>query len=609
MTNVSRPFFTRSRNIWLRLVCLSIFFVGTVTGLAQKPARLSDTPETALLNSLWDQSLAAGNFDDWYRNCDSWHSAIRTNDYPQLKPNVIIAGYSFQVMLYGYPPPTIIGNASLGHGGMWGLTRHDGMTSITADSVYVQYRTNQHYFYPAAYCVRDNERDMIFAMYPYASQTIGKSGSEKDELRKFFHTLAAFKPAVKPILVDNNILIPTLQMVWRRTRVADDAAYLTGEAHPSAFDDNPNNVAMIQLANAINTDDIPPMIQLSVVREDFGVAHPTRFNEPNRTERRFTTPAAIARIHYGIEHTKRIVVDASGSFDVNGRPLTWHFVPLRGAPGSVRINPLNTEGSLVEIEFDHQAERLVDWVEGQTSSLAIVGAFAHNGVYYSAPGFITSYSPWNETRVYDSNKLLQEITYRSSSINYEVHQSINSTISGAKTWNKDIYSHDLNNRLFGWTRVAGNQHTRYSAEGLLIHEHDEYGRPSVVGEVSYRVTDKKTYVSPRYEEDDWRGQLAYGYSSLATGTGQTLTRSFSSGITAEEVSPPASGSLTKPTTIPQSATVMSTSRRQALQGLMSFRSWHRTLQHRPVPCIVYVLWSVRRTPRHRHPCRMSKSPA
>jgi len=541
MTTDRRSVFSRRRTFGLFFVCLSIVFAGTVSTLAQKPARSSSTPETALLNSLWDQGLAAGNIGDWYRNCDNWHASIATNSYPQL--TIAATGYALQTGIID-APRTIIGNASLGVNGSWGMIRFIGMlSSSSANSLYNQYRASQHYAYPAVNDVRDGQRDMMFAMFPYATQSFGKSHSEEDELRKFIHTLAAFKPEVKALLIEKGLLIPTLQMVWRRTRVADDAAYLSGAAHPSAFDNNANDLAMIEMANAINTDDIPPMIQLSVVSENFGDTHATRYNEYNRSERRFTTPAAIARIHYGIEYTKRIVVDASNSFDTNGRPLTWHFAVLRGAPGSVRINPRNPEGSLVEIEFDHQEDRLVDGTDGQTSSLAIVGAFVHNGTYYSAPGFITSYSLWNETRFYDGHRRLREIAYLGNAINNETGNTY--ALSLTKDWTKDIYSYDFNGRPAGWIRTTDTLHTSYSAEGLLVIEQDQNGRPASVAEVQYISTNNKSVVAFKYAEANWQSRMAYKHVRQTTPVDQMLTHDFNQlNVSISAMAEPAHGTLT-----------------------------------------------------------------
>jgi len=497
-------------------LCLVALAMASWPARADKPARNASSPETKLLNSLWDAGKAAGNKDDWYRNCDNAHASIREAEYPQL--NIHERGNGFILDLIT-PPRIIIGNASLGHHGAHGMTRFLGMTAPGAEALYKQYRNSQHYLYPAVNDIREGQRDPIFAMYPYVSQSVGRSGTEMDEVRKFIHTLAAFKPAVKEKLVNYDLLIPTLQMVWRRTRVATDYAYLTGEAHPSAFDNVTNNVDMIKMANEINLDNIPPMIQLKVVGETFGQPHPLRYNEPSRSEQRFTTPAAIARIHYGIEYTKRIVIDAGESYDVNKRPLTWHFAVLRGAPGSVRIKPLNRQGSVVEIEFDYQTERPIEGSD-RPSSLAIVGAFVHNGVYYSAPGFITSFSLWNEERTYDEQKLLRETRYSGGHVNNEVNPVF--SVSLPKSWDRDVYSYDLNGRLTGWMRQAGSKYAFFTADNMLVRERDGEGRPSSVSIIRYDLEGNKIAYKEIFP-DGWQSRLSYQHLSHTTPVDTPLT--------------------------------------------------------------------------------------
>jgi|GEM_PF-2767757 len=492
------------------------------TGNAQKPALTNSTDETALLNSLWDSGQAAGNSDDWYRNCDDGHRYLDVASYPQLN-DYGPAGYSIGFVTgVVNAPRNVIGNASLGYNGMWGMTRFNGMYSSAANSLYTQYRSNQHYFYPAVYDVDAavlTARDLSIAMFPYATQSVGKSGSELDEVRKFVHTLAAFQPAVKTLLVNNGLLIPTLQMVWRRSRVSSDAEYLSGLAHPTAFDDVPNNVAMIQLANGIGTNNIPPLVQLSVVEETFWGSQSMRYNDSNRSEQRFTTPNAIARVFYGIEKTKRMVVSAEGSFDVNSLPLTYQFVVLRGDPNKVRITPLNAAGSRVSIEFDYHTERIAEGTE-RLSNLVVVGVFVHNGSYYSAPAFISSLSLWNEQRTYGANGRIQQISYLNSDINGEVSTSY--AVSYSKSWSSDTYTHDFNGRQAGWVRAVGAAQTNYSPDGLLVRTRDADGRPATVSEVTYTVASDNTTVAQTYLDTDWRSQITCLYQSAATSTDTPL---------------------------------------------------------------------------------------
>ncbi len=487
-----------------------------------KPCRLTTTPECAALNAVWDAGTAAGNGDDWYRNRDDDHATIRRVDFPQLNDyDSTTSGYGYETQTLD-APRNILGNASLGYNGMWGMTRFRGMTSSSANAHYAQYRANQHYFHPAVRDVAASDevsRDLSFAMFPYVTQSVGASGSEIDEINKFFHAMAAFKPAVKDLLEDNGLLIPAVQMIWRRTRVADDATYLSGIAHPSAFDNVDNGLEMVQMAQGMDVGNIPPLAMMEIEEETFGGAQIRRYREYYRSEQRFTTPCAISRIFYDIDLTKRMVVDLRSSLDVNDLDLTYHVKVLRGDPDKIRITPLNAEGSRVEIEIDHHGDFTVPGTV-HPSSLVVIGVFVHNGHYYSPPSFITVQNLFNETRSYGANGLLQEIQYISEDINAEVSSSY--AVSHSKSWDRDIFTHDFNGELAGWTREVSGTQTFYSRDGMLILDSLPDGRPAKVAETRYQSTyinttrGTDTMVSTQYTDTDWQYEMQCDYQTLFT---------------------------------------------------------------------------------------------
>jgi hypothetical protein len=157
---------------------------------------------------------------------------------------------------------------------------------------------------------------------------------------------------------------------------------------------------MVELANAITIDDIPPMVQLTVLNETYGVIDGKR-------EQWYTTPVSISRIFRGPEYTKSIELSAESSFDLNDRPLTFHWTVLRGDPSHVRIVALNAASSRVRIEFDYHPRAVIEGSE-RLSNMVEVGVFVHNGAYYSAPGFVTSYTLDNQTRSYGTDGTLLE---------------------------------------------------------------------------------------------------------------------------------------------------------------------------------------------------------
>ncbi len=347
----------------------------------------------AFLREKWDAGEAAGHLRDWYYNCDGFHTRLNQDLFPQLDL-MTTSGCDTE---YGtYPDRVIIGNESCA------LTSGESWSSIPrllmrwesyAQQVYEQYRNNDHYWYPEH---RDHDEvDYFHGKVPTLSVSQGSSGSEMDEVKRFAYILAAFRPDAKRALVAAGLLMPTVQMIFRRSRAADDAEYLSGTAHPSAYDNASFTMEMIQMANGMAADSLPPMVQLEVVDETYDVVD-------GKQERWFTLPVSVCRIFRGPEYTKRITVSAEGSFDLNALPLTYHWTVLRGDPAHVRISPVDAAGAVVEIEIDYHPKAPIG-ATTRLSNLVEVGVFVHNGVYYSAPAFVTSYTLDNQDRVYDQD--------------------------------------------------------------------------------------------------------------------------------------------------------------------------------------------------------------
>ncbi len=218
---------------------------------------------------------------------------------------------------------------------------------------------------------------------------------------------------MKRRLVQTGLLMPTLQMILRRTskRLRAPGGYLTGKAHPSVFEGEwVDPLAMVKLAHSINLEEIPPLVQLKVVREDRPV--PGRdFFELGGSERLGDTPAVIARVFRGKERTRRLVVSAEGSYDINGRELSFEWVLLRGDPERVRIRPLNADHSAAEILVDHPQRRPVEPGSALESNRVDVGVIIHNQIHFAAPAFITFFSLDSESRTYDDRGRPLEIGY------------------------------------------------------------------------------------------------------------------------------------------------------------------------------------------------------
>ncbi len=342
------------------------------------------------------QDLVAGNTGDWYHNSDRYHSKLNLPEWPQVD---LMRTRAYTPQFKPYPGRVIIGNSStaLTQKKAWRSNQRTALLSKGhMKTLYKQYRNNNLYWYPEH---KDHDDvDYYHGKCPYLLSSQGSSGSEMAYVKTFFYTVAAFKPQVKEILIENGLLMPTLQYIFRRSFVDKEALYLTGAAHPSAYPYRDITLKMMTLANSINPSEIPPLIHLTVIEETYGQYR-------GKNEKLFDTPASICRLFIGPEYTKTIIVSAENSMDLNKRPLAYHFKVLRGDPKHVRITPLNKEKSRVQIEIDYHPKSEIENSKRLTNMVE-VGAFVHNGVHFSAPGFITSYTLDSEKRIYHTKKLI-----------------------------------------------------------------------------------------------------------------------------------------------------------------------------------------------------------
>jgi len=351
------------------------------------------------LQTQWDADLACGHVGDWYHNCDGFHTNLNMGHFPQLDR---IESSGCYTETGTYADRVVIGNEScaITSGANWSsIGRNLLRSNFWAGRINTQYENNAFYWYPEH---RDHDdSDYYHGQIPFMNFSQGSSGSEMDEVRNWVYILAAFRPDVKRRLVRERLLMPTAQMVFRRARVADDATYLTAAAHPSVFDNLSARQEMVELANAITVDAVPPKTVVSVIDETYTVVG-------GKQEQWFDTPVSICRIFRGTEYTKTMTVSAEGSWDANLRPLTYHWVVLRGDPAHVRVAPQGN-GSVASIEIDYHPNTTI---EGDTrlTNRVTIGVFVHNGAYYSAPAFISSYTLDNEERTYDTDGTLLDLT-------------------------------------------------------------------------------------------------------------------------------------------------------------------------------------------------------
>jgi hypothetical protein len=287
--------------------------------------------------------------------------------------------------------------------------------------LYTQYTSNNLYMYPEHCDYQPGHNGTILLkgppgygdLYPTNTPFViisqGSSGTDQPFMNAVAMTMAAFQPKVKRRLADCGLLMPTIQMIFRMSnkQLSGPKDYLTGKAHPPVFQgDDVDPVKMVQMAHDMKVDEMPPMIGLAAIEED----HATQgrdFFDRSSSENIADTPAVIPRICRSVAYTRRMVVSAEESYDRNGRPLEYHWVLLRGDPEKVSIKLLNAKGSRAEILVSYQDRRPIAPGAQMESNRVDIGVFVHNGVYYSAPGFVTFSFLDNEARTYEGGRLLE----------------------------------------------------------------------------------------------------------------------------------------------------------------------------------------------------------
>ena len=309
--------------------------------------------------------------------------------------------------------------------------------------------------------------DLFPANTPYLLISHGSSGSDQPFLEAVAMTLAAFRPETKARLVAEHLLVPTVQMVFRRSlqNVTSRALYFSGAAHPAAFEVyNINPARMVSLANAIMPDAIPPQVRIRVLEEDLG-SEGTDFFGESLGEQLFDTPAAVARIWRSRAGRRSMLVTAEDTRDPNGRPLTFEWHLLQGDPARVRIEPLDG-GRRARITLDWHDPFRISEDNPVISSRIDVGVFASNGVHDSAPAILSWYCPPEETRSYapgpDGAPRIVSIDHADPA---RAATYVDPMLFARADW-RDTYRYDADGRPAGWTRTRpGREPEAFTAAG------------------------------------------------------------------------------------------------------------------------------------------------
>ena len=377
-------------------------------------------PELELLAKWWKEGTAAGHEGDGYDNRDRGHSLLPPGLFPRLQVVKYTPEELGRRADWGIcptvRPQVVVGNSSTARDPRYGgsNSRVMYMNPGLLDVLRRQYEANNLYVYPE-HQDHDPGRngidgagfgDLFPLNTPYLLTSQGSSGSDQPFLQAVFATLAAFRPETKKRLVQERVLMPAVQMLLRlcATNVGDTNRYLAPGAHPSVFEGAAlDPVRMVTLAHEMKADEIPAVSRVRVVEED-STRNGTDAWEGGPGERWADTTGAVARLWRGRAGQRRMVLSADGSYDVNGRPLTFRWVVTRGDAAGTRIRPLNERGSVVEVVFNWRGQAPVEpdgRIESARQDLAL---FVHNGAWWSAPAFVTWYANARERRAYDADR-------------------------------------------------------------------------------------------------------------------------------------------------------------------------------------------------------------
>ena len=293
---------------------------------ADKPVALNYGQAGELLREWYKDGTAAGNVGDLYDNRDRGHSYMNFKNFPQLSRVVYSDDAKKRSLDWGLQRWLLyngvcIGNSSTAQtfGPIW---RGQGRMAQTDPGIplvlFLQYTNRLLYVYPVHVDNNPGHNgaggkgygDVVPANTPYLLLSQGSSGSDIVFLDALAATLAAFRPEVKRELAVSGILMPTMQMIFRSSNkmIARPEDYLTGKAHPTAFEGSQVDAEkMVTMAHSMTADALPPMVLLKVVEEDRPVVGRDYFDIGPR-EHLFDTPCSIARVVKSSAYTRRMVL-------------------------------------------------------------------------------------------------------------------------------------------------------------------------------------------------------------------------------------------------------------------------------------------------------------
>lgn len=424
----------------------------------------------------WDRlGTCAGHLGDLYDNADLDHSVLDPTRFPRLArirydEECQRRGLASGLQIRFQHGAVVFGNSSMAvvEPDRWRSQPRLAYTSPgTVLRLHQQYLQNHLYIYPEH---RDHDPghngmpeggygDVFPANTPYLLISQGSSWSDQPFLEAVGATLAAFTPETKTRLQETGLLMPTIQMLMRRcqTQVPDRETYLTGAAHPTAFDASQLDILrLITMAHEIKPEALPPLVHLRIVAQENGF--------PSDPGNLFDSPQAVARVFRSLNKEMILVVSAVESFDAQGKSLQYHWRVLRGDQTNIQIRSLNRDASVVEMRIPWHERSPVTPGSTLESNRIEIGAFVESEAGISAPGFISITCPDNEWREYatDGRLLVRDYNHEAKKTNY-----VDPVIGASRHW-RDEFRYDASGQFTGWTRTRSDRVEEFDATGQKV---------------------------------------------------------------------------------------------------------------------------------------------
>ena len=376
---------------------------------------------------------------------------------------------------------------------------------------------NQLFFYPA-YSDYDPVSDDLFpANTPTCFAVAGSTGAEQPFVEAAFAALAALRPETRSELARTGLLMPAIQMLFRASQrtVKSRGDYLSGIAHPPAFQAaNLDTAKLVQMAHALTTNDLPPIVVLNVLNETPMI--PDRdFFDILRSEQLFDSPLAVARVFRGAARTRTLDIRTQ----CRRADAKLHWVVLQGDPSKITFTPCATNSSLMKLTVDYHAPFPTPTGNGKSNmtSRVDIGVIAETAAGFSVPSFISFCFLGNEQRTYAPDGRILTIDYTRRQTAYT-----DPFMSYTRNW-KDSYLYDAKNNLTGWLRRRGLEEERFTAFGHRVVSSDPLGRAARAHVVRYlprHISEGENAESlPDLAQVDDNIEVTYRYASDSDFTG------------------------------------------------------------------------------------------